>query len=107
MSATIHLQVELLKSSYKRDPNLKLNHQETIVSDKVIKFYHTENDFSKMIRAYIAFIFIFSYFFYVPYLLSYFKQISIYDLHMLKLNLVTIYYLFILISFIYDIEIIL
>ena len=77
MSATIHLQVELLKSSYKRDPNLKLNHQETIVSDKVIKFYHTENDFSKMIRAYIAFIFIFSYFFYIPYLLSYFKQISI------------------------------
>ena len=77
MSATIHLQVELLKSSYKRDPNLKLNHQETIVSDKVIKFYHTENDFSKMIRAYIAFIFIFSYFFYIPYLLSYFRQILI------------------------------
>ena len=47
MSATTHLQVELLQSSNKRDPNLKLNHQETIVSDKVIKFYHTEKDFSK------------------------------------------------------------
>ena len=53
MSATTHLQVELLQSSNKRDPNLKLNHQETIVRDKVIKFYHTEKDFSKMIRAYI------------------------------------------------------
>ena len=53
MSTITHLQVELLQSSNKRDPNLKVNHQETIVSDKVIKFYHTENDFSKMIRAYI------------------------------------------------------
>ena len=53
MLTITHLQVELLQSSNKRDPNLKVNHQETIVTDKVIKFYHTENDFSKMIRAYI------------------------------------------------------
>ena len=87
MSTITHLQVELLQSSNKRDPNLKVNHQETIVSDKVIKFYHTENDFSKMIRAYIdavtsTIFFLFHFyiliFFSIYFMSCHFKQISIY-----------------------------
>ena len=49
----LFLLILLFHVNYNTDPNLKVNHQETIVSDKVIKFYHKENDLSKMIRAYI------------------------------------------------------
>ena len=114
MSTITHLQVELLQSSNKRDPNLKVNHQETNVSDKVIKFYHTENYFSKMIRAYIDSVtstifflfhfYIISFFLYTLSVMSFQTNINIYKRHMLKLNLLAMYYLFILISFIYDIN---
>ena len=45
--------MELLQSSNKRVPSLTINHQETVANKSTIKFYHNDNDYSKMIRAYI------------------------------------------------------
>ena len=47
------LQVQLLQSSNKRNPSLKVNHDRTVVENSVVKFYHNKNDYCKMLRAYI------------------------------------------------------
>ena len=50
----LFLQVRLLQSSDKRDPNLKVNNQPKSVQGNSIKFHYTDNDFDhQIIRAYI------------------------------------------------------
>ena len=51
--ALLLLQVELLQSSNKRDPNLKISARRTHVKGKAVRFYYTEKDYDKIIRAYI------------------------------------------------------
>ena len=53
MTSTKYSQVEHLQSSHKREPNLKVNHEKTVVGSNIIKFYYTENNYSNIIRAYI------------------------------------------------------
>ena len=45
--------MELLQSSNKRDPSPMINNEKTVVNNSTIKFYHNDNDYSKMIWAYI------------------------------------------------------
>ena len=47
------LQVQLLQSSNKRDPKLKINNEQTDVENNTINFHHAEADYAKMMRAYI------------------------------------------------------
>ena len=49
----MYSQVDLLQASNKRDRNLTVNNEKTTVQNNVIKFHHTDSDYSKMIRAYI------------------------------------------------------
>ena len=49
----LFLQVRLLQSSNKRDPNLKVNNQPTSVQGNSIKYHYTDNDYDQIIRAYI------------------------------------------------------
>ena len=49
----LYLQVQLLQSSNKRNPNLKINAEQTVVENNSISFHHTETDYAKIIRAYI------------------------------------------------------
>ena len=50
MTTTKYLQIEHLQSPNKREPNLKVNHEETVVNNDKIKFYLTENDYSSLHR---------------------------------------------------------
>ena len=49
---TSYLQVQLLQSSNKRNPNLKITAEQTVAVNNSISFHHTETDYAKMIRAY-------------------------------------------------------
>ena len=46
-------EMEVVQSSNKRDPNPRINHEETVVNKSTIKLYYNDHDYSKMIQAYI------------------------------------------------------
>ena len=49
----LFLQVQLLQSSNKRDSDLKVNNQPTSLQGNSIKFHYTDDDYDRIIRAYI------------------------------------------------------
>ena len=90
----MYSQVDLLQTSNKRDPNLTVNTEKTTVQNNVIKFHHTDSDYSEILRAYIDTVTSNNYLLYVLPLFS-FIYIYIYVYHISGYGYVCILYIYI------------